>query len=370
MTTTRRLSLAYLALTAGVAVLFALNLFWGSVSLTPGAVAAALLGRGEDALAVGIVLQLRLPRAVMVVLLGAALSAAGYLLQTFFANPIAGPFVMGVSSGAKLAVALTMVVFLQQGLLTSSATLIIAAFAGSMAAMAFVMVVFLQRGLLTGSATLIIAAFAGAMAAMAFVLVVARRVPRMSILVICGIMIGYICSAVTDIVVTFAQDSNIVNLHNWSMGSFSGMTWANVGAAACVVLPALAAAFLLSKPMAAYQMGESYARSVGVPVRAFSTALVLLSSLLSACVTAFAGPISFVGIAVPHLVKNLLGSAKPLYVLPGCCLGGAAFCLLCDLIARSLFAPTELSISSVTAVFGAPVVIWLLVRRQTQEGRE
>ena len=225
MTTTRRLSLAYLALTAGVAVLFALNLFWGSVSLMPGAVAAALLGRGEDALAVGIVLQLRLPRAVMVVLLGAALSAAGYLLQTFFANPIAGPFVMGVSSGAKLAVALTMVVFLQQGLLTSSATLIIAAFAGSMAAMAFV-------------------------------LVVARRVPRMSILVICGIMIGYICSAVTDIVVTFAQDSNIVNLHNWSMGSFSGMTWANVGAAACVVLPALAAAFLLSKPMAAYQMGE------------------------------------------------------------------------------------------------------------------
>ena len=329
MTTTRRLSLAYLALTAGVAVLFALNLFWGSVSLTPGAVAAALLGRGEDVLAVGIVLQLRLPRAVMVVLLGAALSAAGYLLQTFFANPIAGPFVMGVSSGAKLAVALTMVVFLQRGLLTSSATLIIAAFAGSMAAMAFV-------------------------------LVVARRVPRMSILVICGIMIGYICSAVTDIVVTFAQDSNIVNLHNWSMGSFSGMTWANVGAAACVVLPALAAAFLLSKPMAAYQ----------IPVRAFSTALVLLSSLLSACVTAFAGPISFVGIAVPHLVKNLLGSAKPLYVLPGCCLGGAAFCLLCDLIARSLFAPTELSISSVTAVFGAPVVIWLLVRRQTQEGRE
>ena len=327
MTTTRRLSLAYLALTAGLAVLFALNLFWGSVELTPGAVAAALLGRGGDALAVGIVLQLRLPRAVMVVLLGAALSAAGYLLQTFFANPIAGPFVMGVSSGAKLAVALTMVVFL-------------------------------QRGLLTGSATLIIAAFAGAMAAMAFVLVVARRVPRMSILVICGI------------VVTFAQDSNIVNLHNWSMGSFSGMTWANVGAAACVVLPALAAAFLLSKPMAAYQMGESYARSVGVPVRAFSTALVLLSSLLSACVTAFAGPISFVGIAVPHLVKSLLGSAKPLYVLPGCCLGGAAFCLLCDLIARSLFAPTELSISSVTAVFGAPVVIWLLVRRQTEGGRE
>ena len=336
MTRQKRLILSYSVLAAALAVLFAANLFWGSVALTPQAVLSALAGSGQDALAFGIITRLRLPRAVMVVLLGAALSAAGYLLQTFFANPIAGPFVMGISSGAKLAVALTMVVFL-------------------------------NRGLLTNSLTLILAAFAGALAAMAFVLAVSRRVNRMSILVICGVMIGYICSAVTDIVVAFAQDSNIVNLHNWSQGSFSGMTWGNVRAAAVIILPALAAAFFLSKPMAAYQMGEQYARSVGMDVKRFSRTLVLLSSLLAACVTAFAGPISFVGIAVPHLVKQLLGSAKPLYVLPGCCLGGAAFCLLCDLIARSLFAPTELSISSVTAVFGAPVVIGLLIRRQ--EGR-
>ena len=337
MHTAKRLTIAYLSMAGALLALFALNLFWGSVALTPRAVAAALLGRGQDALAGSIVWQLRLPRAVMAALLGAALSAAGYLLQTFFANPIAGPFVMGISSGAKLAVALTMVVFL-------------------------------NRGLLTSSLTLILAAFAGALAAMAFVLAVARRVQRMSILVICGVMIGYICSAVTDIVVAFAQDSNIVNLHNWSMGSFSGVTWGNVEAAAAIVLPCLGAAFLLSKPMAAYQMGEAYARSVGVPVRAFSAALVLLSSLLAACVTAFAGPISFVGIAVPHLVRQALGSARPLYVLPGCALGGATFCLLCDLIARSLFAPTELSISSVTAVFSAPIVIWLLVRRHSREG--
>ena len=334
---TKRLTITYVALAAALLGLFALNLFWGSVAISPRGVVQALLGRGQDALAGSIVWQLRLPRAVMAALLGAALSAAGYLLQTFFANPIAGPFVMGISSGAKLAVALTMVVFL-------------------------------NRGLLTSSLTLILAAFAGALAAMAFVLAVARRVQRMSILVICGVMIGYICSAVTDIVVAFAQDSNIVNLHNWSMGSFSGVTWGNMEAAAAIVLPCLGAAFLLSKPMAAYQMGEAYARSVGVPVRAFSAALVLLSSLLAACVTAFAGPISFVGIAVPHLVRQALGSARPLYVLPGCALGGATFCLLCDLIARSLFAPTELSISSVTAVFGAPIVIWLLVRRHSREG--
>ena len=218
-----------------------------------------------------------------------------------------------------------------------------------------------------GSAAMIIAAFIGSMISMGFVLLVAKKVHNMSMLVISGVMIGYICSAITEFVVAFAQDSNIVNLHNWSQGSFSGMTWGNVRTAALVVLPVLAAAFCLSKPMSAYQMGEAYAQSVGVNVKRFSRALVLLSSLLAACVTAFAGPISFVGIAVPHLVKQLLGSAKPLYVLPGCCLGGAAFCLLCDLIARSLFAPTELSISAVTAVFGAPVVIGLLVRRN-QEG--
>ena len=191
MTTPKRLTLTYFALTAGLLVLFGMNLLWGSVSLTPRAVLAALLGKGQDALSMGIILQLRLPRAVMVILLGAALSAAGYLLQTFFANPIAGPFVMGISSGAKLAVALTMVMFLNQGRFTSSAALIIAA-------------------------------FAGAMAAMAFVLAVARRVQRMSILVICGVMIGYICSAITDIVVTFAQDSNIVNLHGQLFGRYLG----------------------------------------------------------------------------------------------------------------------------------------------------
>ena len=197
MHTSKRMTIAYLAMAAALLALFALNLFWGSVALSPADIAAALLGRGTNALAANILLQLRLPRAVMVVLLGAALSVAGYLLQTFFANPIAGPFVMGISSGAKLAVALTMVVFL-------------------------------NRGLLTGSLTLILAAFAGAMAAMLFVLAVARRVQQMSILVICGVMIGYICTALTDFIVTFADDSNIVNLHNWSLGSFSGMSWENV----------------------------------------------------------------------------------------------------------------------------------------------
>ena len=330
---TKRLTITYVALAAALLGLFALNLFWGSVAISPRGVVQALLGRGQDELAANILLQLRLPRAVMVVLLGAALSVAGYLLQTFFANPIAGPFVMGISSGAKLVVALTMVVFLNHGLLTNSLTLILAAFAGSMAAMAFV-------------------------------LAVARRVQRMSILVICGVMIGYICSALTDFLVTFADDSNIVNLHNWSNGSFSGMKWENVTTMAWVCRIALILTFFLSKPIRAYQLGEVYARNMGVPIKAFRAALILLSSVLSACVTAFAGPISFVGIALPHLMKALFKTAEPLLLIPASFLGGGIFCLACDLIARTAFAPTEVSISSVTAVFGAPVVIYMMLHRK------
>ena len=328
--------LRYLLLAALLVLLFAVNLCSGSVRLSPSQVLGLLLGQEQNPTAWRILWEIRLPRCLAAVVLGGALSVSGFLLQTFFANPIAGPYILGISSGAKLTVALAMIFSLGQGMVL-------------------------------GSMGLIAAAFLGAMLSMGFILLIAGKVHRMSLLIICGVMIGYICSAVTEFVVAFAQDSNIVNLHNWSQGSFSGMTWGNVRAAALVVLPALAAAFCLSKPMAAYQMGEAYARSVGINVKAFSRLLVLLSSLLAACVTAFAGPISFVGIAVPHLVKQLLGSARPLVVLPGCCLGGAAFCLLCDLIARSMFAPTELSISAVTAVFGAPVVIWLLVRRG-QEG--
>ena len=201
---------------------------------------------------------------------------------------------------------------------------------------------------------------------MGFILLISRRVKNMSILVVCGVMIGYICSAITDFVITFAEDSNIVNLHQWSLGSFSGIFWDNVAVMAVIVGIALVLTFLLSKPIGAYQLGEVYARNMGVNIKAFRVTLILLSSILSACVTAFAGPISFVGIAVPHLMKNLFRTAKPILMIPACFLGGAVFCLFCDLIARTAFSPIELSISSVTAVFGAPVVICMMISRRSK----
>ena len=194
------------------------------------------------------------------------------------------------------------------------------------------------------------------------------RSKQMSMLVVSGVMIGYICSAITDFVVTFADDSNIVNLHNWSLGSFSGTSWENVRTMALVAGGALALTFLLAKPIGAYQMGEVYAQNMGVNVKRFRVQLILLSSILSACVTAFAGPISFVGIAAPHLMKSLFRTAKPLVMIPACFLGGAVFCLFCDLIARTAFAPRDMSISSVTAVFGAPVVLYLMASRKSGRG--
>ena len=229
---------------------------------------------------------------------------------------------------------------------------------------ALVMIYLLGKSMVATSGIMIIAAFAGSMISMGFVLAVAKKIRQMSMLVICGIMIGYICSAVTDFVVTFADDSNIVNLHNWSLGSFSGTSWDNVKVMTIVVVPVLIITFLMSKPIGAYQLGEGYAQNMGVNIKVFRVALILLSSILSACVTAFAGPISFVGIAVPHLVKSLLKTSKPILVIPACFLGGAVFCLFCDLIARTVFAPTELSISSVTAVFGAPIVIYIMIHRK------
>ena len=312
------------------------NLHAGSVTISAGEIRSILFDPGVTGTNKNIIWSIRLPRLLSALVLGGALSVSGYLLQTFFHNPIAGPFVLGVSSGAKFTVCIAMILFFTGGRATSSATLILAA-------------------------------FAGAMISMGFVLVISQKVHQMSMLVVCGVMIGYICSALTDFLVTFADDSNIVNLHNWSVGSFSGRSWADVGTMTLVCGAALVLSFLMSKPIRAYQLGEVYAQNMGVPLKAFRAALILLSSILSACVTAFAGPISFVGIAVPHLMKRLFGTAEPMVLIPACFLGGSAFCLGCDLIARTAFAPTEMSISSVTAVFGAPVVIYMMLRRKGAE---
>lgn len=324
----------------GIIFVLMLILWWnimsGSVDIKLDEVFHILLQGEQSDTNSKVIWSIRLPRILAAIILGGALAVSGFLLQTFFGNPIAGPYVLGISSGAKLAVAM-------------------------------IMIIFLKHQITITSFGMVLAAFVGALACMGFVLIIALHVRKMSMLILCGIMIGYICSAITDFCITFASDSNIVNLHNWSLGSFSGMTWSNVLLMAIVVGITLIVTFFLAKPIGAYQMGESYAANMGVNIKKLRVFLVVLSSLLSACVTAFAGPISFVGIAVPHLVKMIMKTAKPLVLIPGCFLGGALITLLCDGIARTIFAPTEISISSVTAVCLVPVVLAMMLSRKSNK---
>ena len=325
---------AFLLLAMSVLIFVGMNICIGTVKISLADIVASI--RGEEIENSRILWDIRMPRTMAAMLLGGALALAGYLLQTFFHNPIAGPFVLGISSGAKMIVALVMVFLMGQAVHVSSVTLIIAA-------------------------------FLGAMISMGFVLVMSQKVDNMSMLVVSGVMIGYICSAVTELVVTFANDAEIVNLHNWSRGSFSGMTWDNVIVMSIVVGVTSVIVFFMAKPLSAYQLGEGYAKNMGVDIRMLRISLVVLSSVLSACIVAFAGSISFVGVAVPHLVKSLVGTTKPIVMIPACFLGGSVFCLFCDLLARILFAPIELSISTVTAVFGAPVVLWVMIKRSKEK---
>ena len=330
---TTRYIIVFGALAAAFLMVIILNINTGSVRIPVGRILKILLLRQGEAREVSIIWKIRMPRILQAAILGGALALSGFLLQTFFSNPIAGPFVLGISSGAKMCVAIVMIVLI-----------------GKFGA--------------ASSWALILAAFAGAMMSTAFILLVSRAVNHMAALLVAGIMIGYICSAVTEFLVTFAEDSDIVNLHGWSQGSFSGADWSGTGTAALLVGAAFICVFLLAKPIGAYQMGEEYAQSMGVNIKRFRRELILLSGLLSACVTAFAGPISFVGIAVPFLVKRALGTSKPLVVIPAAFMGGAVFCMVSDLIALMVFSPTELNISTVTSVLGAPVVIFMLIRRR------
>lgn len=312
-----------------------LNLATGSVRLSPREIWSLLTAGGDASTESIILFNVRMPRMLLAAILGGALAVSGFLLQSFFRNPIAGPFVLGISSGAKMIVGITMI--------------------------------FLSGSIAMSPAVMVAAAFIGSLLITALVLLFSQKVKNMELLLVVGIMVGYICSAVTDMAVTFASEQDIVNLKYWSMGTFSGKGWDSVVTAAVICLPAVLASWLLSKPMGAYALGEGYAISMGVSVKPFRIALILLSSLLSACVTALAGPISFVGIAVPHITRRLLKSSRPVLVIPAAFLAGAVFCVFCDLIARTVFAPTELNIGTVTSIFGAPVVISMMISRRRRE---
>ena len=342
MKTKHAASLRYLIVFVSLILLFVFAVVWnintGSVDISLAQIIKIIFGRDDTDISIyNIIWKIRLPRLLTAAIFGGALSLSGFLLQTFFRNPIAGPFVLGISSGAKMFLAVVTIALTGYFQSVPVSLTVVSAFIGSMLSM------------------LLVLAFSG-------------KIRNMSMLLVIGIMISYICSAVTDFLINFAKESEIVNLTYWSMGSFSGAGWDNLKISAAIILPTGVATLLLSKPIAAYRLGEGYAQSLGVNIKLFRLMLILLSSILSACVTALAGPISFIGIAVPHISRIMLKTEKPQIMIPATFLCGAVFCMLCDLIARTVFAPTELSVGTVTSAIGAPIVIWLMVSRRKGNG--
>ncbi|MGO4203284.1 iron chelate uptake ABC transporter family permease subunit [Rhodococcus sp. TAF43] len=340
-----RTAAALTALAAFVFVAVVLAVSVGSVTIPFGATARYLFtGDAGNARWTTLIADIRLPRVVTAACAGAALAVAGLLMQTLFANPLADPYILGVSSGASLGVAL---VVLGSG-----------AGAGVFAAVAG-----------TGRLGIAAAAAIGALVVLLVVLAISRWIRSVVTLLIVGVMVGSVTSAVVSLLVAFSQPAQMQQFILWSLGSYSGASWSDLR----VLIPAVAVGIVLAatlvRPLNAMLLGEDYANSMGVHLLRTRTVAITSAALLAGAVTAFCGPIAFLGIAVPHLARLALGTSDHRVLLPGAVLMGAAVSLLCSVVAQLPGRDGVLPLNVVTALVGAPVVILVLMRsRQTKAG--
>ena len=328
----RRAGVFALLLTLTI-IMMLLNLRIGSISYSLDQLLGALFHPYEKSDIGYIVWNIRIPRTIAAALGGAFLAVSGLLLQVYFRNPIVGPFILGISSGATVMVSLVMLTSIGLGF--------------------------------SGYAPYLntIAACIGAYGVTALVVAIAGRVRGGATLLIIGLMMGYLCGAFTSILTALAEKESIKGFILWGMGSFSGFKWVEVWLMLVAGGLMLAGTYLLSKPLNALLLGEDYAASMGVNIRHFRLLILLLASSLAGLVTAMAGPVAFIGLAVPHMARLSLGTSDNRVLLPGAALAGALITSLCDLIARMALSPVELPLSAITAFFGAPIVIGLLFRK-------
>jgi iron complex transport system permease protein len=332
------------ALLALLAFLFCLALAMGSVSIPLGEVVAGLLGRPvSDPVWDSIVWQIRLPRCLTAVLAGSALALSGLQMQTLFRNPLAGPYSMGIAAGAALGVALAVL-----------------AGAGTDA---------LLPGLpsLRGLGSQIGAAgcaVAGAAGVMLMVLALSRRIRSNTTLLILGLMFGQLAGALVSVLQAFSSSEQIRAFTFWTFGSYAGVTWSQLPVLSAAVLTGIAVAAFSAKPLNALLLGWTYARSMGVPIQMLRFMMLAGTSVLTGSVTAFCGPVAFLGLAVPHLCRGLLRTADHRALIPACILMGASLSLAADLVSRLPGNDKALPLNAVTALVGAPVVIWVLLRRR------
>ncbi|MBK7897204.1 MAG: iron ABC transporter permease [Candidatus Promineifilaceae bacterium] len=319
--------------------IFLLSLFVGSVRIPLGDILQVLLGgTAERETWTTIVLKVRLPKAVTAVLAGSALSVSGLQMQTMFRNPLAGPFVLGINSGASLGVALV----------------VLAVGTGST----------LLAGLgLLSDFGIVVAASLGAGLVLFLVLAVARRVETMTLLIL-GLMFGYATSALVSVLLYFSIAERIQAYIAWTFGSFGGVTWRQMQVMAPAVLLGLAIAWLSAKPLNALLLGETYAQSLGLSVRRARIGVLVSASLMAGAITAFCGPIGFVGVAVPHLCRSLFGTSNHRLLIPASILLGGIVALVADLLAQLPGSQITLPLNAVTALIGAPVVTWVILRQR------
>lgn len=306
----------------------------GSVFIAPGQVINVLLGQSVPGSVENvIVLNMRLPRIIGSVFGGAGLALAGLLLQILFRNPIADPYIIGISSGARMFVGF---------ILLGGATFGFASVGNPW---------FLFLG-----------AFGGACAAMIVMLLFARRIQSVTTLLIVGMMIGYFCNGVVNTLVVFSDDNQIADFTRWNLGSFGLLSWEKLMVIVIVCGTMFLAAFLLSKNLNMLRLGEEYAQTMGVEPRQMRLALIIIAGLLTAVITAFCGLISFVGMSVPHVARLLMKTSDHRALIPAVILLGGLFGVFCDLLARTIAAPGELPVGIITSFIGVPLVLFLLCR--------
>lgn len=281
-----------------------------------------------------IVWNIRFPRAVATIIGGCSLAASGLLLQIFFKNPIVEPYVLGVSSGASLFVGVIMLGGVTLGFETVSPFM------------------------------LVLGAFLGSLIVMAIVILFAGKVKNVVTLLVIGMMVGYLCSGVTSVLTAFADKEKLQGFTMWRMGTFSAFTWNQVKVLMIIGIPVILLSMCIVKPLNAFLLGEEYAKSMGVNIKGFRIAIVAISSILAAVVTAFAGPVAFIGLAVPQISRLLFKTTDNKVLLPGTIMLGGIVTSICDLIARTIVSPVELPISAVTSFVGAPIVIFLVLKRR------
>lgn len=331
----------FVVITLAIIALFVINIIYGAVKIPINSIIDIFSGNDEvNESWKYIILQTRLPQALTAILCGGALAVSGLLLQTAFCNPLAGPSIFGINSGASLGVAFVMLLF--GGSITAGAVSV------------------------TGFLAVLIAAFVGAVAVMAVLLFFSNLVNNNVMLLITGIMIGYISSSAISLLNFFATEEGVHSYMIWGLGNFGGVSMAQMPLFAAVTIVGIICALLLIKPLNAVLLGEQYAENLGINTIKLRNCLLLVTGLLTAVTTAYCGPIAFIGLAVPHIARMLLKTDNHRYLIPGTILSGAAISLLCNIICVLPGDNGIIPLNAVTPIMGAPVIIYVIIKGRHQ----